>query len=202
LYYFVNNGFKKIDGYWASIKICIRNGYQITDASIWRDHIDLLRFFGKDLHNVKYVCPADLKAEHERYAVKKMEWHERKKTEEAKKKAFEDNHVFNEQKSRFFGIRFTDGLIQVRMLESAEEVMQEGKAMHHCVFANEYHLKPDTLILSACVGNKKIETVEFSLTKLKVLQSRGVCNRNTEYHERIIKLVDKNAPLIQKRLTA
>ena len=51
-----------IERYWASIKICIRNGYTISDGSMWRDTIDLLRHFGKDTNSPKYVCPSDLKA--------------------------------------------------------------------------------------------------------------------------------------------
>ena len=35
---------------------------------------------------------------------------------------------------------------------------------------------------------------------LKVVQSRGVCNSNTEYHDRIIKLVEDNAEQIRKRM--
>ena len=47
-----------------------------------------------------------------------------------------------------------------------------------------------------------IETVEVSLTTFKVVQSRGVCNSNTEYHDRIISLVESNAELIRKRMSA
>jgi len=202
LHHFVNRNFKNIDDYWASIKICIRNGYNISDASIWCDYIDLLRFFDKDLHNAKYVCPADLKTEHDKYVVKKREWQKRQKKEQIKIKALEDNRKFKEMKSHFFGVKFTDGLINVRVLESAEEVMQEGDALHHCVFANEYHLKPDTLLFSAYIGDKRLETVELSLSQFKVLQSRGACNKNTEYHDRIIELVNKNVSIIQKRLVA
>jgi DNA-directed RNA polymerase subunit RPC12/RpoP len=192
LEYFVNHGFKHIDDYWASIRICIRNAYNIEDASIWRDYIDLLRFFGKDLHNAKYVCPADLKAEHDRYVQKKRDWQEQERRDKARKKAVEYEKTYKEMKSRFFGIRFTDGLINVRVLESVKEIMQEGDIMHHCVFVSDYHLKPDSLILSASIDGKRIETVELSLSTFKVLQSRGVCNRNTEYHDRIIELVQKN----------
>jgi hypothetical protein len=201
-YYFVQNDFHTFSDYWASIKICIRNGYQINDATIWCDYIDLLRFFGKDLHNAKYVCPADLKAEHGRYVTKKREWQEKQRMEEARKKAMADAARFNELKSRFFGIRFTDGLIHVRVLESVEEIMQEGDAMHHCVFTNNYHLKPESLILSAYIDDKRLETIELSLSKFKVLQSRGICNQNTEFHERIIRLVEKNISKIKKRLAA
>jgi hypothetical protein len=202
LIFFSGKGLKYIADYWTSIKICLRNSYIVTDASIWRDYIDLLRFFGKDLHNAKYVCPADLNAEHDRYVRKKREWQEQERKAENRKKALEHEAVFNEMKSRFFGIQFTDGLIEVRTLDSVEDVMTEGDVMHHCVFASEYHLKADSLILSACVNGQKIETVEFSLSQMQVRQSRGVCNKITEHHDRIIKLVNKNKRLIQKRITA
>jgi DNA-directed RNA polymerase subunit RPC12/RpoP len=199
LKHFALNSFRKIDDYWTSIRICLRNAYTVGDASIWCDYIDLLRFFGKDLHSPKYVCPADLNAEHDRYVKKKREWQERERREKAREKALKDETAYREMKSRFFGIRFTDGLINVRMLESVEEIMREGDSLRHCVFTNEYHLKPDSLILSACMDGLRLETVEFSLSKLQVLQSRGACNQNTEYHDQIIKLVEKNRRLFGKQ---
>jgi hypothetical protein len=187
----------------TSIRICIRNNYIVGDASVWHDYIDLLRFFGKDLHNAKYVCPADLNAEHDRYVKKKREWQERERREQARKKTLEDEATYREMKSRFFGIQFSDGNIRVRVLDSVEEIMQEGDAMHHCVFTNEYHLKPDSIILSACIEDgQRLETVEFSLSKMQVIQSRGVCNKNTEYHDQIINLVKKNRRLFEKQMTA
>jgi hypothetical protein len=129
---------------------------------------------------------------------KKWDWQEQERREKARTKALEDETTYRDMKSQFFGIQFTDGLINVRILESVEEIMQEGDAMHHCLFTNEYHLKPDSLILSACIDGKRIETVEFSLSKMQVIQSRGLCNQNTEYHDRIIELVKKNISLIRK----
>jgi hypothetical protein len=202
LRYFAGRDFQAINNYWNSIKICIRNNYHISDGNIWRDYIDLLHFFGKDLHNAKYVCPANLAAEHDRYVKKKREWQERECREEKRKQALEDEAKFYELKSRFFGIQFTDGVIQICMLDSVEDVMHEGDTLHHCVFTNDYHLKPDSLILSACIGDKRIETIEFSLSQMKVVQCRGLLNKNTEYHNQIIELVKKNKRLIKQRMTA
>ena len=202
LQYFAVRGFRNIDKYWASIRICVRNNYKISDVSIWRDYIDLLYFFNKDLHNAKYVCPADLKAEHDRYVKKKQQYIEKQRNEESKIKALEDEETFKALKSKFFGLYFSDGEIQVRVLESVREIYEEGKVMHHCVFANDYHLKPDSLILSASIEDKKLETIEVSLSQCKVLQSRGVYNKNTDYHNRILKLVTKHIPEIRKRVTA
>lgn len=207
--HFIIKSYRSQEKYWASAKVCIRNGYTIEDASLWCDYIDLLRFFRKDLHNAKYVCPANLKAEHDRLVDQRERvWErerkvrkERHKEEEALRKARQIQN-FTELKSKFFGLAFSDGLIQVHVLESIQEYMEEGKAMKHCVFTNEYYGKPDSLILSACVNGKRIETVEVSLESLKVVQSRGVCNENTKYHDRIVSLVNKNAPLIQKRMSA
>lgn len=74
--------------------------------------------------------------------------------------------------------------------------------MHHCVWANAYYLKENSLILSATIGRQRIETVEVDLQTLKVVQSRGVCNSNTEYHDRIVNLVNSNMDLIRKRISA
>ena len=81
-----------------------------------------------------------------------------------------------------------------------DEFYEEGKAMHHCVYANAYYNNENSLILSARIDERRIETVEVDLRTLKVVQSRGVCNSNTEYHDRIIKLVEDNAEQIRKRM--
>lgn len=192
----IDSGWKNIDNYWQSIKICIRNNYKIKDATLWCDYIDLLRFFGKDLHNAKYVCPDNLKAEHDRYVAKKAKADVQLEIE--KQLAKEDS--FRDAKAKFFGLIFSDGLINVRVLESVAEIITEGKAMHHCV--GSYHSKEDSLILSACIAGKRIETIEVSISQLKVIQSRGVCNKNTKYHNQIIDLVEQNIPLIEERLVA
>lgn len=68
--------------------------------------------------------------------------------------------------------------------------------------ASNPYKRIDSLILSATIDGKRIETVEVSLKTLKVIQSRGVCNKLTEYHERIVELVERNAELIRSRMVA
>lgn len=200
--YLVRNNYRNLERYWASIRICIRNGYTIEDGTLWCDLISMLHILGKDLHSPKYICPTDLKEAHDE-AVKAVE-RQREKEEQKKRRlqAKAAEALFREQKSQFFGIVFTDGTIQVRVLESVQEYLEEGMAMHHCVFASEYHLKPNSLILSATINGKRIETIELNLDTLKVVQSRGACNSTTEYHNQIINLVKKNRHLIAQRLTA
>lgn len=202
LKHFVYSNLDNIDNYWNSIRICIRNGYVIADGSVWCDYIAQLNFFDKDTNSPKYVCPDNLQEQHDLYMRKRRTYMERQRSEKERQKARENEAKFRELKAKFFGIAFTDGTIQVRVLESVDEFMEEGNAMHHCVFNNEYYLKENSLILSATINGQRIETVEVSLNTLEVVQSRGVCNQNTSYHDQIIRLVKQNVKLIQERMSA
>lgn len=202
LRHFVRAGHSKMDDFWASIRICNRAGYTIEDGSMWCDYIRLLQFFGKDTTNAKYVCPDNLKMQHDTLVKKKEQHQERQQLEEQRKKILADEERFQELKAKFFGVTFTDGTIQVRILESVQEYFDEGKFMKHCVSTSTYHLRPESLILSATIDGKRVETVEFSLRTLNVVQSRGTYNQITEYHDQIINLVNKNKRLIRQRMVA
>lgn len=195
----------KIDKYWASIKICLRNKYRIKDVSMWFDYLELLERYHKDLRNAYYVCPNNLKKAHDVYVAKKGRDDEKERKERDIQRLLELKDAaqkYIEEKSKFFDLKLSDGKIIVVPLKNIEEFKQEGDIMHHCVFTNEYFKKKDSLILSARIGKKRIETIEVNLKTLDVVQSRGVCNNNTEYHERIIQLVKKNINLIRQKLTA
>lgn len=191
-----------LDDYWPSVKICLRNGYTITDGSMWCDTIDLLRRMGKDTRSPKYVCPADLKAEHDKLVEQRNRKEERERLALRRKEAAQYEKEYLLQKGKFFGILITDGRLNVRVLESVAEIAEEGTLMHHCVYANAYYRKENSLILSATIDGKRIETVEVDLERLCVVQSRGLCNKNTEYHERIVNLVNSNMNLIRKQISA
>lgn len=184
--------------YWPSIRICIRNGYTVKDGSLWCDMVSNLRYLGKDLHNARYVCPENLKAAHDEYLRMVGRKRNREECEERRKENRKWDKKYAQMKRTFFGITITDGEIKLKVLRNLEEFFQEGEAMHHCVFENGYYKKMQSLILSATIAGKRIETVEVSLKDFKVVQSRGVCNENTEYHDRIIALVEKNMEKIRR----
>ncbi len=186
--------------YWNSIKICNRNGYHIADASMWCDLLRLLRHFGKDTHCPKYVCPTDLKKAHDRLVRKREEQIERERAEQRREQLVKDEMNYLKSKGKFFGLVFTDSQILVKVIESVAEMQLEGKLMHHCV--GDYHNRENSLIFSATIDGEHIETVEVSLTTFKVVQSRGLCNRYSKYHDRIINLVESNSEIIRKRMCA
>lgn len=182
-----------------SIRIANRNKYIVKDASMWIDYLNLLEYFHLDTHNAHYVCPKNLNAEHDRLLARKQRIEEKialeKKIAEAKKWEAK----YQETKGKFFGICFGNENIVITVIQSVAEMAEEGNAMHHCVYSMEYYKKPNSLILSAKdkAGNR-IETIEIDLKTFKVVQSRGVCNKNTEQHDEIVKLVQDNINLIKQ----
>ena len=188
------------DAYWPAYKITLRRGYDITDIALWCDYVDILGRLGKDTHNAHFVCPEDLQEAHDTAQRKLQAQRDKEAEAQRRQKAIENEERFQALKAPFFGIAFTDGTIEVRVLESVAEYIEEGKALHHCVFTNEYYLKEQSLILSARIEGKRIETIEISLETMKVIQCRGLQNKNTEYHDRIIDLVHRNIKQIQSRV--
>ena len=191
-----------LDFCWASYKIVLRNGYHITDIQMWVDYIRMLAREGKDIRNAHYVCPDNLQLKHDEKRARLYAIYERERRKRQRKEAMADEATFEEMKCKFFGLSFTDGIIVVSVLESVDAYYQEGNVLHHCVGQAKYYKKPNSLILSARIGGERIETVELSLETFKVLQSRGICNANSPYHEAIINLVQKNVGLVMERMNA
>lgn len=190
---------------WA-IKICNRNHYIVKDASMWVDYLELLDYFHLDTHNAHYVCPKNLKAEHDRLLKRKnkLEAERRRRMQEEKKlqdmeKMKRNIHKFMEHIRPFLGMEIKDSDLVIRPLESVTQFYAEGKAMHHCVFANEYYARPECLILSARVGGERMETLEVSLNTFEIIQSRAVCNGTSKHHDRIIRLMKENMWMIRNR---
>jgi len=192
----INQSGRSVNYYWESIKICLKNKYKVKDAGLWMDYIDLLAYFNKDRKNAKYVCPKDLKKEHDRLVAKKRIIQKKREIEEQKRRAEIDNEFFTKAKAKFFDLKFTNGPLVIIPLKSVQEFIEEGDKLKHCVFTNRYFDKEDSLILSARLENEPIETIEVDLKELKISQARGLKNEPTDHHDKILELVKKNLPKI------
>ena len=182
-----------------AIRVANRRGYIVRDASMWYDYLHLLEYFHLDTHNAHYVCPKGLKEAHDRLLKRKQRHKDRIERERKLAEAQQWEAQYRENMGRFFDIRFEGGDIVIRVLRSVAEIAEEGLAMHHCVYDMGYYKKPQSLIMSACDSNgNRLETIEVDLKTLKVVQSRGVCNKNTPRHNEILKLVRDNIDLIKR----
>ena len=184
--------------YMPSLNICHRNRYVISDASMYFDMLSFLERTGKDIRNPKYICPENLCKAHNAALAAYQKVRNKVEAEENRKRALSENAEYVKNKGKFFGVIITDGELSIQVIQSVAEFLEEGTEMHHCVFANEYYKKKDSLILSAKVAGERKETIEVNLKTFKVVQSRAVCNKNSEYHDKIIELMNKNMNLIRQ----
>jgi hypothetical protein len=194
-----SNKLNRITINWPQIKIALRNNYIIKDPIVWLDYIDNLIKFNKDILNAKFICPIDLTVEHDRY-LEKIRLHKRKEKLMLLKEQMDiDNEEYTNKKKIFFDLFFKFENISVEMIQSVQQVFDEGYELKHCVFENEYYKKDHSILLSAKVDNEVVETIEVSLNKFEILQARGLSNHPSEYNKRIVKLVNDNIKEIKKR---
>jgi hypothetical protein len=145
-----------------------------------------------------YICPINLKQSHDKLVEKKRKVQLVMKIEEMKKTLKISEKQYQKTKKEFFGLHFSDGEIEVKVLQSVKEFLVEGDTHNHCVFTNEYFNKKESLILTASIGNIKLETIEVSLENFSIVQARGKNNKSTKHNGKIIKLVTQSLPEIKR----
>lgn len=191
-----------------SIKIFLRHRQEwrsCEEFREWEDMIRILESLGKDIRNPFYICPENIHEAHDRYLDKLNKIKAEKRRVEMEKRAAEAEAKYAEERVAVFGNLEIkgEGLI-AKMLPDVKSFIEEANAMHHCVFhAGYYDVKshPDSLILSVRDDKEwthRVETVEVSLKSFTIIQSRGVCNKSTERHGDILKLINDNMDSIKK----
>jgi hypothetical protein len=199
--------------YWDSIKICVRNKYVVKDAVSYLDYLGLLQQYGKDLRNPKYVCPSNFKREHNLLVAKRAKAQRIRQEEQNRRNAelnriaaekrkltdAQDAHRYLEEKAPYFGLVFKSGELIIKVLESVDAFKAESDALKHCVYTNRYYNMEDSLCFSATVAGVQTETIEVSISKLKVVQARGLNNQASKFNKEIVDLVNKNMHQINKR---
>ncbi len=131
---------------------------------------------------------------------KKQKIVDEQKHKEAIAKAISNQQLYEAAKTKFFDLAFSKGNISITPLKSIKEFYEEGSFLKHCIYTNEYYTRENSLLLSAKINNIPTETVEISLSKMMVVQSRGKCNQTTKYHNSIVNLVNKNLNAVAKCL--
>ena len=190
---------ERIERWYNNILLAVKHGFKIEDIRLYTDYLDNLMELGLDTHSPKYLCPENLTEAHEKYLAKIERIRKQKAAAERQKRIQEEEKTFGRRIAKFIGLCIVGNGIEIKPLESVSDFFKEGEAMHHCVYTNGYYKNKNSLILSAKdTQGKRIETIEVDLKKFSIVQSRGVCNKNTERHDEILGLVNENMKLIKK----
>lgn len=182
-----------------AVRIASRHGYRVRDAEMWMDYLHMLERAGRDTHNPHYICPRSLRAEHDRLAARENRARAERRRREQEAEAMKWEERYAAAKGKYFGLCFEAPGLRIRVIRSVAEMVQEGKYMHHCVYAAGYYKRSDSLILTARTDSgHRLETVEVSLKTFAVVQSRSRFNANSARHDEIVKLVNDNMHLIRE----
>lgn len=104
-------------------------------AIIYLDYLMMRERRGYDLHNTVYQQPRDLSAAHRQMVTETNR-------EEVKKRLEETEERYENIKKRYRSLRkeycYEDATYLIRPARSAEEIVMEGRLLHHCAGGNGY----------------------------------------------------------------
>lgn len=193
-----------------ALNICARNKYTIKDPSLWLDHLWLLKYLRLDTHNAHYVCPKDLRTQHNELLERKRHEDERRaairrerETQRKLERMEKEKTAYRKRWAKVLPLTLSGQNLNIRPLQSVEEFAEEGNAMHHCVFGMEYYKKSTSLILSAkdSDGNR-LATIEYNTKNKEIVQCRAACNKVPERDAEIRQLITSHRADFQRLLKA
>lgn len=172
--------------------------------SEYKDYLQLREELGYDMSNSVYLNPRNLKKAHQKMVLENEERINNKRLEEVHEKfpRIRDRYKSLNKKYHFE----YEGYV-IRPARSAEEIVREGWALHHCVGGNGYLDKHNTgktsILMMRSMKEPDISYVTIEIDKYgEVLQWYGAHDRKDVTDEALICInafIEKNKPKKKKR---
>ena len=131
---------------------------------------------GYDLNNTIYQYPRDLRAAHEQMVMESHKEEMDKRFREVAEKFPNIKHIYRELRKKYY---YEDDDYIIRPARAAEEIVMEGRLLHHCVGGDNYlrkHNNRETYILMLRFKQKPKEpyiTVEIDSGRPYIKQWYG-----------------------------
>ena len=110
-------------------------------ATTYADYLSMRINLGYDLNNTVYQQPQDLEAEHNKMVMETNKEEMDKHLKEVEEHYPEIRHVYRGLRNKYL---YEDDKYIIRPARSAEEIVMEGRLLHHCVGGNTYLAKHNT----------------------------------------------------------
>lgn len=200
-YYLLENNQEE---YWTAIRIALRHHYPLDNSVIlntWWDMVTMEIQCGADIHNPHFVAPDDLHAMHNQFVGRNNNriqreqdsMREKREIESYNKTEIKYEDTYKADKKRWLKIAFSDDKFQCHVLQSVKEFLDEGIAMHHCVFACGYYKRQNSIIVSITDHmGKRIETAEINTKRFYIMQQLGNYDVCSEWHKEIKQFLRNN----------
>lgn len=193
----------RLKSFKRELELCDKHGYEITDISMWLDTVGAYRDAGKDTLNAKWSRFNDLVAEHDKVMRQRRRMYERQERidritqrmrdeEDAMKHKDEYSSLFG----KYAGLIISENGISITAITDIPSLIDEGRAMEHCVAS--YYDEEDSLILSAKdTSGNRLATLEWSISEGRVLQCRGKRNCIPEKYDTIMGIIARQSGKIK-----
>ncbi len=152
-------------------------------ARTYSDYLGMREALGYDMGSTVYLFPRDLDAGHARM----VQEYNRQEADKRILEAAERYPLIKKNYRRFRKMfYYGDGDYIIRPARSAEEIVMEGRILHHCVGGDGYldrHNKGERIILflrDAAEAEMPYVTVEIDVGTLRILQWYGAHDKKPE----------------------
>lgn len=110
-------------------------------ATTYADYLHMRESLGYDLNNTVYQYPQNLAEEHMKMIMQADKEKEGKYLREVEEKYPNIRHDYRKLRKKYF---YEDDIYIIRPARSAEEIVMEGRLLHHCVGGKGYLNKHNT----------------------------------------------------------
>lgn len=152
-------------------------------AMTYADYLRMRQDLGYDLNNTVYQQPRNLAAAHEKMVMESSQKEIDKRLDMVREEFSDIRKNYRKLRNRFF---YEDEKLLIRPARSAEEIVMEGRSLHHCVGGDDYirkHNEGETYILM--VRDKKNPelpyiTVEINAKRENIIQWYGANDKKPD----------------------
>lgn len=163
---------------------CLRAQERIRHMAVtYTDYLSMRVSLGYDLNNSVYQQPRDLEAAHNKMAAEMNKEEIDKRLQEVKKRFACIRNRYRKLRNQYF---FEDDDYIIRPARSAEEIVTEGRVLHHCVGGDSYlgkHNDGQTYILILRFSKEPeipYITVEIERDTHRIIQWYGLHDRKPD----------------------
>lgn len=152
-------------------------------ATIYTDYLSMRVNLGYDLNNTVYQQPRDLETAHNKMVMETNKEEMDKRLNEVAERYPEIRHIYRKLRNKYF---YEDDNYIIRPARSAEEIVMEGRILHHCVGGDNYLKKHNTGKTYILMLRFKAEpdvpyiTVEIDTKNPRILQWYGDKDRKPD----------------------
>lgn len=175
-----------------------------STATTYVDYLNMRRALGYDLANTIYQYPRDLKSAHDRMVMESNQKEMDKRLEEVKVKFVGIRKQYRKLRKKYY---YEDEEYIIRPAKSAEEIVMEGRILHHCVGGDTYLKKHNTgtsyilmLRFKADADNPYI-TLEIDASTDRIIQWYGAYDKKPD-QKHMQEWIDQYVYKLQNNLLA